>query len=273
MHKNYLLRYAGGAGGDFLSYLISSDENFYPLKLKYVNDRNKWETESILTTVNADLKKVTTLENCKLQPEAINFLDTQLNNKNVILTTHWRGPSTDFNLPRMVPVNLNFSGNMSYLFYFLWWYKALMVETAKEYAVATVNTYGQYAADTIHARNNFYKFERVGLICGLHNSYDTVNYYFENYKNAPSNKQSYVNFDIDKLYQYPKNHVSSFAKVFNLSGTLDCEVIENYFFTNVKLFNSLLETNYESYSSEKHFLDDLTNLVKKLCPGAYTKTS
>lgn len=274
MNKNiYLLRFNGGAGGDFLTYQISQDSNFYPVTLTST-DNNTWTIDNVLTEFNLDLKNIALKEQCNINKSTLDLIDTKFSEKNLIINTHWIGPASLLKLPRMIPVKLNFTGKISYLFYFLLWIKRYIKPCSKTLLEEAIqfssNKYNlQKQIDHINSRPFAYSFERTSLMFGIENSYDFIEKFFIQYQNFNLNKFDYVNFDIEELYRYPKLNVFKYKTLFHMEKKLDHNIIEEYFFKNNQIFENTFNRTFESYKNDQEFLNDLRSFVIENAPGAY----
>ncbi len=271
--KIYLLRFNGGSGGDFLSYQISRDENFYTVPLVNV-DNNTWTIDNILSEFGVNFKNILFKEQCNLDKSVVDTIDNKFREKNLVVTTHWVGPSSYINLPRMVPINLNFTGKINYLFYFLLWIKRYinpcppeLLDEAVQFASKNRNIPSQ--VENIISRSTVYSFERQSLMAGLANSYDIIDDFFIRYKSYNLDKTDYMNLDIGELYQRPKLNVFKFAVSFNMKKKLDSSLIEEYFFKNTQIFENTFNKKFDTYNTDQEFLNDLKSFVMQVAPGAY----
>jgi len=270
----YLLRFNGGAGGDFLTYQISQDSNFYPVTLSSTDDNNTWNIDNVLTEFNLDLKNIVLEEQCNINKSTLDLIDTKFSEKNLIINTHWTGPASLLKLPRMIPIKLNFTGKISYLFYSLLWIKRYInpcSKTSLEEAIQfSSNRYNlQKQLNYINSRPAAYSFERQALMYGIENSYDLIDSFFIRYQNFNLNKFDYANFDIEELYRYPKLNVTKYKSFFQMEKNLDYNLIEEYFSKNNQIFENTFNRTFESYKSDQEFLNDLRSFVIQNTPGAY----
>jgi hypothetical protein len=275
MNKNiYLLRFNGGAGGDFLSYQISQDQNFYPITLVDCTN-NTWTINNPLQKFGIDFKNIYFEHQCNIDQNIVELIDQEYSKKHAIVPAHWTGPSSVINLPRMIPINLQFTGKLNYLFYFLLWIKRYFDNCPKELLneavkFASTNRNIPDQIDHVLSRSKVYMFERQSLMIGLTNSYDIVENFFIRYKNYSfTNKTDYLNLDVGKLYQNPKNNIFKFSVAFNMHKQLDLFLIEKYFFENTQLFEKTFNKDFNAYNSDQEFLNDLKILVKAAAPDAY----
>jgi hypothetical protein len=272
--KIYLLRFNGGAGGDFLSYHISQDQNFYPITL-VDSTNNTWTIDNPLKQFGINFKNIFFEHQCKMDQNSVELIDQGYSKKHLIIPTHWTGPSAVINLPRMVPINLQFTGRLNYLFYFLLWIKRYFDNCPKELLdeaveFASVNRNIPDQINNVISRSKVYMFERQSLMIGLTNSYDVVENFFIRYKHYSfTNKTDYLNLDVGQLYQNPKNNVFKFSVAFNMHKQLDSFLIEKYFFENTQLFEKTFNKDFNAYNSDQEFLNDLKILVKAAAPDAY----
>ena len=269
----YLLRFTGGTGGDFLAYQISKDEKFYPLDV-VIDQNNTWKVGNHLGSFRIDLKMLTFRHECILKKDVITAIDNKFTEKNIILCTHWPGPAFHFNLPRKVPVCLTHSGKISYLLYFLVWIKRYFAKVPVEFAdniLPLLPTFDNIKdlLESIKTKNFVYSFERHALKLGLKSSYDLIDYHFIQYIKWGNGIDGYLKLDVGQLYQSPKLLVDEFSNAFGMNSKLDAATIEEYFFNNVKLFESTFNKDFNSYSTNQEFLNDLREFVVQRAPDAY----
>jgi hypothetical protein len=271
--KIYFLRFNGGSGGDFLTHQISQDSNFYPVTL-VDTDNNTWTIDNVLSEFNLDLKNVVLQEQFNISKNILDSIDTKFSEKNLIINTHWTGPASLLKLPRMIPIKLNFTGKISYLFYSLLWIKRYINPCSKTLLEEAIrissNRYDlQRQLEYISSRPVAYSFERQALMLGLDKSYDVIDSFFIRYQNFNLNKFDYANFDIEELYRYPKLNVAKYKSFFQMEGQLDHNLIEEYFSKNNQVFENTFNRTFESYKSDQEFLNDLRSFVIQNTPGAY----
>jgi hypothetical protein len=271
--KIYFLRFNGGSGGDFLTYQISQDSNFYSVPLVDA-DKNTWTIKNVLSEFNLDLKNIILQEQCNINKSTLDLINTKFSEKNLIINTHWTGPASLLKLPRMIPVKLNFTGKISYLFYALLWIKRYINPCSKglleEAIKISSNSYDlQRQIDYIKSRPFAYSFERQALLVGLNRSYDVIGSFFIRYQNFNLNKFDYANFDIEELYRYPKLNAATYKSFFQMEGQLNYNLIEEYFSKNNQIFKNTFNRTFESYKSDQEFLNDLRSFVIQNAPGAY----
>lgn len=270
----YFLRFNGGAGGDFLTYQISQDSNFYPVTLAGTDNNNTWNIDNVLSEFNLDLKNIIFEEQFNINKSILDSINTKFSEKNLIINTHWTGHASLLKLSRMIPIKLNFTGKISYLFYALLWIKRYINPCSKDTLEDAIqfssNNYNlQKQIDHINSRPFAYSFERQALMCGIENSYDLIDSFFIRYQNFNLNKFDYANFDIEELYRYPKLNVAKYKSFFQMKEQLDHNLIEEYFSKNNQVFENTFNRTFESYKSDQEFLNDLKSFVIQNTAGAY----
>lgn len=110
------MRFPGGGCGDFLTYQISQDANYYPTWNHYIDSTNAWRLTANQPTV-PDVK----LNHYIAQPE---YLDAAFPDKHLILGTHIAYDNLK-NIPRIERRRLTAKTPHLLFFYTLLWLKNL----------------------------------------------------------------------------------------------------------------------------------------------------
>ena len=273
-NKVYLVRFNGGAGGDFLSYQISKDTNFYSLKL-ISSENNTWDVENSLQNLDPSEMDLTVISNRLTSLFELIESNSEFQDRNVLIRTHYTGSFSKLNIPNLSIVNLTMFGKIVYLSYFLLFIKRYLKKIPNSDLQENINfVHSGFNIDNqkekIIQKGFCYSFERHALMRGLLNSYDFIESFFIKYKTFCLPKTNAVNFNVGKLYQDPQTNVIDFSKVFNMKNSLDPYLVQNYFEENMFIFYNQFSKYFDAYNSDKEFIDDLTNFVKSQAPDSYS---
>jgi hypothetical protein len=285
MANIYLLSYLGGACGEWLSYQIGKDVNYYDVRLEDVFDTNKFVIVDPLKEWNYTIKSPYDHESLKVPPNIVANLTEKYSEKHFIIPTHYLGPLRHVTLPNLKGVRLTFTSNSSPLFYSLLWIKTWVEPKSLDgNGIEFINkcTRGNSGdpallkesevldkAETILKRGHYYSFEPSALRMGIRDSTDYIlrfyGFYFRyNIKPLPD----YRTVNLENLMFDPKNNVKDWQDAFGMAEPLNIEEIEEYHSNNIKLIENTFNMSYAKWREDK-WIVLLKEWVKFKCPDMY----
>jgi len=285
MANIYLLSYLGGACGEWLSYQIGKDINYYDVRLGDVFDTNKFVIVDPLAEWNYTIKSPYNHDELKVPPDVVAKLTEKYSGKHFVIPTHYLGPLRNVTLPNLKGVRLTFTNNSSPLFYSLLWIKTwiesrplsnytrdLIMKSAqgntgdpaflKESNVMDI-------AQKILDRGHYYAFELSALRAGIRDSSNWIHrfyglYFRYNLKPLPD----YRTVSLEKLMFDPSNTVKDWQEAFNMVEPISISEIEQYHATNIKVIENSFNMSYDTWREDK-WIALLREWVKFKCPEMY----
>jgi hypothetical protein len=285
MANIYLLSYLGGACGEWLSYQIGKDVNYYDVRIGEAFDTNKFVIVDPLAEWNFTIKSPYDQESLKVPPDVVAKLTEKYSEKNFIIPTHYLGPLRHVNLPTLKGVRLTFTHRTSPLFYSLLWIKTwiesrpldnntrdLLMKCAKGNSgdpALLKESEVMDIAERILARGHYYAFELSALRAGIRDSTTWIQrfygFYFRyNIKPLPD----YRTVSLEELMFNPANTVNDWQDAFNMVEPISVSEIEQYHATNIKVIENTFNMSYNNWREDK-WISLLTEWVKFKCPDMY----
>lgn len=285
MANIYLLSYLGGACGEWLSWQIGKDANYYDVRMGDVTVENKFVIVDPLAEWNTTIKSPYDATEVSISDEVRSAIIKKYSEKNFIIPTHFLGKMKSINLPNLKPIRLRFTWKSAPFFYSLLWIKTwtevkpldnhlrdFIIKCAegdsgdpallKESAVMD-------RAQLILDRGYYYAFEPSALRMGIRNSTDYIQrfygFYFR-YNLTPLSEYRFVN--LENLMFDTKNAVDDWKAAFNMAEPLNVEEIEQYHDNNIKLMETTFNMSYDNWRQEKWIML-LKEWVKFKCPEMY----
>jgi hypothetical protein len=285
MANIYLLSYLGGGCGEWLSWKISQDANYYDVGIDQVTDNNKFVIVDPLKEWSYSIKSPYDVRDIDITEEIKQGLIEKYSEKNFIIPSHFLGNFTEINLPNVKAVRLRYTYNTCPLFYsLLWiktWYEPRPLDD-KERALVMKCAQGQWS-DPVHIRESnvmdkameilnrgyYYSFELSALRMGIRSSADYVQrfygFYFR-YNLTPC--PGYTKVSLENLMLNPKDTVADWQEAFNMVKPLSISDIEEYHANNIKVIETTFNMPYDKWRESKWILL-LKEWVESNCPGLY----
>jgi hypothetical protein len=285
MANNYLLSYLGGACGEWLSYQIGKDVNYYDVRLDNVFDTNKFVIVDPLKEWNYTIKSPYNHDELKVPPDVVAKLTEKYSEKHFVIPTHYLGPLRHVTLPNLKGVRLTFTNNSSPLFYSLLWIKTwiesrplddhtreLIMKCAKGNTgdpVFLKEAEVMDIAQQILDRGHYYAFELSALRAGIRDSSNWIHrfygmYFRYNIKPLPD----YRTVSLEKLMFDPANNVKDWQEAFDTVEPMSISEIEQYHATNIKVIENTFNMSYDAWRGDK-WVAFLREWVKFKCPEMY----
>jgi hypothetical protein len=285
MANIYLLSYLGGACGEWLSYQIGKDINYYDVRLGDVFDTNKFVIVDPLAEWNYTIKSPYNHDELKVPPDVVAKLTEKYSGKHFVIPTHYLGPLRNVTLPNLKGVRLTFTNNSSPLFYSLLWIKTwiesrpLGKDTRDLIMKSAQGNTGDPAflkesnvmdiAQKILDRGHYYAFELSALRAGIRDSSNWIHrfyglYFRYNLKPLPD----YRTVSLEKLMFDPSNTVKDWQEAFNMVEPISISEIEQYHATNIKVIENSFNMSYDTWREDK-WIALLREWVKFKCPEMY----
>jgi hypothetical protein len=292
MKNIYFLSFAGGAGGDFLCSLISKDVNFYPLVSKTETVTNSCYLEDTFKKWHLDLKNGN-IPKLLDSEYLVKRIDSFYTEKNLMVPTHYVGSFDQIKLPRFKAVKL-FSTDLVPMYYLLLWikrwcsvmyfenkqdfFKRIEVEQnerIKKNRIANGEIKKNKIMNSVFAnKNHAYGFELPAARLLYRNSIDFVDRYFITFKYHAtlSNINGAKSYNIDRLYLDPANNSTEFSQLFDMTQSINPDIIAEYHSQNLKLIEKTFNEPYDLFISS-NWLAKLKEWVQLKCPNSYGITS
>lgn len=278
MNNIYLLKFKGGAGGDFLTYQISKDSNFFSNSLISVDHNNAWTITNPLEKFGIDLKSYDVSNPLAhyISKENYELIDKEFSDKHLIVRTHYTGSIKDIKLPRMISVNLTFNEQFTILFYGLVFVKRmgeklvlnnLILKKFEECdSLSILNSKINY----IRNRGYYYPFELNALSWKLPKSVISPIFSLKIYEQGRfHDNQCDHNLDVGQLYLNPKDHINKWAEIFQMNDLPNEKDIHNYFEKNREIFKNYFEKDFYDYKTIEEFLGKLVIYLKNKFPDSF----
>ena len=285
MANIYILSYLGGGCGEWLSYEIGKDPNYYDIRIANVTDENKFVIVDPLQEWNFSIKNPYNAQEVDVPEEIKLGVQEKYSEKNLIVPTHYLGKLTDINLSNLKGIRLRYSYNSCPLFYSLLWIKTWIeprplddFERGRVMECAHGNS-GDPAlmkesqvidkAMEILQRGYCYSFELSALRMGIRNSSNYIQrfygFYFR-YNLIPQCDYRYM--DLEQLMFNPKENIKVWQEAFDMVEPMNIDNIEEYHNKNIKVIEDTFNMSYDAWRKSKWILL-LKDWVKFKCPNMY----
>jgi hypothetical protein len=285
MANIYILSYLGGGCGEWLSYEIGKDPNYYDIRIANVTDENKFVIVDPLQEWNFSIKNPYNAQEVDVPEEIKLGVQEKYSEKNLIVPTHYLGKLTDINLSNLKGTRIRYTYNACPLFYSLLWIKTWVepkqlndFERARVIQCAnsspndpTIKRESNVMdkAMEILSRGYFYSFELSALRASVRNSLDYVQkfygFYFR-YNQMPLIDYRYM--DLEQLMFSPKDAVNDWQEAFGMAEPMNIDNIEEYHNKNIKVIEDTFNMSYDAWRKSKWILL-LKDWVKFKCPNMY----
>ena len=285
MANIYILSYLGGGCGEWLSYEIGKDENYYDVRIENATEENKFVIADPLRPWNFSIKSPYNAKEVDVPEEVKLGVKEKYSEKNLIIPTHYLGSLLDINLLNLKGVRIRYTYKSCPLFYSLLWIKTWVepkplndFERARVISCAHGNS-GDPAlmkespvldkAMQILNRGYYYSFELSALRMGIRDSRDYIQrfygFYFR-YNQMPLPDYRYVN--LEDLMFNPKESVQDWQTAFDMAAPMSVANIEEYHAKNIKVIEDTFNMNYDAWRESK-WIVLLKEWVKSKCPEMY----
>jgi hypothetical protein len=285
MANIYILSYLGGGCGEWLSYEIGKDPNYYDVRIAKLTEENKFIIVDPLHEWNFSIKNPYNAQEVDV-PENIRLgVQEKYSEKNLIIPTHYLGKLTDINLPNVKGTRIRYTYNSCPLFYSLLWIKtwvepkplndferARVIQCANsspnDPTIKRVSTVMDKAMEIL-TRGYFYSFELSALRASVRNSADYIQkfygFYFR-YNQMPLVDYRYM--DLEQLMFNPKDAVLDWQEAFGMAEPMNIDNIEEYHNKNIKVIEDTFNMSYDAWRKSK-WIFLLKDWVKFKCPNMY----
>lgn len=285
MANIYLLSYLGGGCGEWLSWKIGQDANYYDVGIDQVTNDNKFVIVDPLKEWSYSIKSPYDVRDIDITDEIKIGLIKKYSEKNFIIPSHFLGDFNEINLPNVKAVRLRYTYKTCPLFYsLLWiktWYEPRPLDD-KERALVMKCAQGSWS-DPTHLRESnvmdkaleilnrgyYYSFELSALRMGIRSSADYIQrfygYYFR-YNLTPC--PGYTKVSLENLMLNPKETVADWQEAFDMAEPLSVPDIEEYHANNIKVIENTFNMPYDKWRESKWILL-LREWVESNCPGMY----
>jgi hypothetical protein len=285
MANIYIFSYLGGGCGEWLSYEIGKDPNYYDVRLENVTDENKFVIVDPLREWNFSIKNPYDSGEV-IVPDAVKTgIAEKYSEKNLIIPTHYLKSLNDINLPNLKGVRSRYTYKSCPLYYSLLWIKTWIerkpltdYERARVMKCAHGNSGDPVLlkespvldkAMEILDRGYFYSFELSALRMGIRSASDYIQrfygFYFR-YNLAPLPDYKYVNLE-DLMFR-PETAVKDWQEAFGMAEPMSIANIEEYHCKNIKVIEDTFNMNYDAWRESKWILL-LKEWVESKCPDMY----
>jgi hypothetical protein len=281
----YILSYLGGGCGEWLSYEIGKDPNYYDVRIENATEENKFVIVDPLREWNFSIKNPYNAQEVNVPEEVKLGVKGRYSEKNLIIPTHYLGSLSDINLFNLKGIRIRYSYKSCPLFYSLLWIKTWVepkplndFERARVMSCAHGNS-GDPAlmkesqvidkAMEILSRGYYYSFELSALRMGIRSAADYIQrfygFYFR-YNQMPLKDYRYIN--LEELMFNPKDSVSDWQEAFGMAEPMSIANIEEYHYKNIKVIEDTFNMKYDAWRESK-WIFLLREWVESKCPEMY----
>jgi hypothetical protein len=285
MANNYILSYLGGCCGEWLSYQISKDENYYPLELEVQTTANKFVVKNPLSEFKLDIKSPYDATSLNISDEQRQSQDQKYNLKHTITPTHYMDRLDGINLARLRGVRLNFTHVTAPFFYTMLWIKTwaephkLTTAQRQDILRCANGDSGDTAllkidnvldrAEYVNSKDTFYAFEKSALRFGVRKSEDFVDRFYGFYfRYCLAKPYDFDNLSVENLMFKTDTQLDAWQNVFDTVKPLDKTVIEEYHANNIATIENTFNMTYTNYRNSK-WVFMLKDWVIENCPLRY----
>ncbi len=268
MHRIYLYNSSIGSGKEFLAAQLSDDPEFYPLSFRKSYDTGRYEAAHPLRYF--DINHRTQHKIFEISDNDCARIDEFFSTKSLIIPTTYVNGLSYINLPRLTPIQINFTTCVGPLFYTLSiiengidTYKNTsdVLSSIEELDPDQQNAFLQQ----IKARGNVYNFEKQSL---HHKFTDPLNFVKNNYieyiMNAYRRPIKCTCFLLDNLFINPKDNVKEFCNLVGRESVVDYRKIEEFHANRILTLEKTFNKSYKNYVSS-NWRDELVEWVRNKC--------
>lgn len=285
MANIYIISYVGGACGEWLTYQLGKDENYYPIGLQTQTGSNKYVIQNPLEELDIDIKSPYDATRLNITTDQRQAVEHKFNQKHLAVPTHYMDRLDKINLPRIKGIRLYFSHVTAPMFYTLLWiktwveHKPVDAKEQQEIIRCAEGDSGDKAllkidtvmdkVDEIVRRKKVYAFEKSALRFGVRKSEDFVDrfygFYFRYNLLRPAD---YTNLSIEELLLNPQSQLQEYKTAFDLDKPLNLATIEDYHQRNIQTIEQTFNMSWNVYRNSK-WIFILKDYVKTQCPDRY----
>jgi len=281
----YILSYLGGGCGEWLSYEIGKDPNYYDVRIENATEENKFVIVDPLREWNFSIKNPYNAQEVNVPEEVKLGVQNKYSEKNLVIPTHYLGNLNDINLSNLKGIRPRYTYRSAPLFYTLLWIKTWVEPKPlddKERARVMTCAHGNSGdpalmkesqvldkAMEILSRGYYYSFELSALRMGIRSASDYIQrfygFYFR-YNQMPVNDYRIVS--LENLMFNPKDSVQDWQVAFGMAEPMSIANIEEYHDKNIKVIEDTFNMKYDAWRESK-WIFLLREWVESKCPEMY----